>query len=146
MTIHVIICNWRIVGELFLVPNMSDLENNVINWTYTNATSFTVSSCAKDSSLTCQYLSHSRVQRFDLRAFKFVQRYPLMHIECDVLVCSRNESRSRCTRGCQKTPRDRRSLKRSGNGEPRIYYLSTGPFTSHNSENHSEGTSREYIN
>ncbi|XP_071985430.1 scavenger receptor cysteine-rich domain-containing protein DMBT1-like [Engystomops pustulosus] len=57
---------------------------------------------------TYQSSQRNRV-RFKFRAFRFLNRYNSVFIQCNLVVCKHNDRWSRCNRGCR--PRNKRSLE-----------------------------------
>ncbi|XP_069468218.1 CUB and zona pellucida-like domain-containing protein 1 [Ambystoma mexicanum] len=57
------------------------------------------SGCEKDD--TCHvYPLHASHARFQFSAFKFLKELSSIYLQCRVVVCDRNDSESRCTKGC----------------------------------------------
>ncbi|KFP26852.1 Deleted in malignant brain tumors 1 protein, partial [Colius striatus] len=51
--------------------------------------------CAEDSTYSSYYSAHSSVARFG-----FVNRYPSVYLECELVVCRSYDYSSRCYQGC----------------------------------------------
>ena len=43
---------------------------------------------------------NSSVQRFKLNAFRFWNGEAMVYLHCDVVACHKNDSKSRCAKGC----------------------------------------------
>ncbi|NXN46853.1 DMBT1 protein, partial [Rhinoptilus africanus] len=58
------------------------------------------SGCIKDSTYTTLNSSYDDVARFSFNAFSFIHRYPSVYLQCELVVCRKNDYSSRCYRGC----------------------------------------------
>ncbi|NXG09215.1 CUZD1 protein, partial [Sakesphorus luctuosus] len=57
------------------------------------------SGCNKDDTVvTYPPLEHHG--RFKFRAFRFLQSFPSVYLQCDIVICDSNNPNSRCTQGC----------------------------------------------
>uniref|UniRef100_A0A8C8A8U4 CUB and zona pellucida-like domain-containing protein 1 n=1 Tax=Otus sunia TaxID=257818 RepID=A0A8C8A8U4_9STRI len=58
------------------------------------------SGCVKDPTYSSYYSSDSSVARFAFNAFSFLDRYPSVYLQCELVVCRYNDYSSRCYQGC----------------------------------------------
>ena len=85
--------------------------------------------CSVDSSLVFNYQLSSS-QRFSVQAFRFLDNFPTVYLQCDVLVCHVNDTNSRCNNGCvSEAKRRRRETEGMEKKESEKYTLSLGPIT-----------------
>lgn len=56
-------------------------------------------SCNKDDTVVT-YPAFENHGRFKFRAFRFLRSFPSVYLQCDVVICDRNNANSRCARGC----------------------------------------------
>ncbi|KAM6203858.1 scavenger receptor cysteine-rich domain-containing protein DMBT1 [Sarcoramphus papa] len=56
--------------------------------------------CVKDPTYSPYYSPYSYVARFAFNAFSFVNRYPSVYLQCELVVCRYNDYSSRCYQGC----------------------------------------------
>ncbi|KAM9188454.1 scavenger receptor cysteine-rich domain-containing protein DMBT1-like [Mergus octosetaceus] len=56
--------------------------------------------CARDSSYAIYYTSNSHFARFKFNAFEFINRYSLVYLRCQLVVCRLRDYSSRCYQGC----------------------------------------------
>ncbi|XP_063290967.1 CUB and zona pellucida-like domain-containing protein 1 [Pelobates fuscus] len=63
--------------------------------------------CAKDNTYH-NFPSGSGLARFSFSAFKFIEEYPSVYLQCRVVICDSNDPGSRCNQGC--ITRNRRDL------------------------------------
>ncbi|KAM4774643.1 CUB and zona pellucida-like domain-containing protein 1 [Cyanocitta cristata] len=57
------------------------------------------SGCNKDD-IVVTYPAFENHGRFKFRAFRFLQSFPSVYLQCDVVICDSNTTSSRCSRGC----------------------------------------------
>ena len=75
--------------------------------------------------------SPNHVQRFSIRAFKFLADHPVVYLHCQVMACHKKTVGSRCSRGCQRFIRKKRDLtereiEKPQPKESQSYVLGTG--------------------
>ena len=75
--------------------------------------------------------SPNHVQRFSIRAFKFLADHPVVYLHCRVMACHKKTVGSRCSRGCQRFIRKKRDLtereiEKPQPKESQSYVLGTG--------------------
>ncbi|XP_075011496.1 scavenger receptor cysteine-rich domain-containing protein DMBT1-like [Calonectris borealis] len=58
------------------------------------------SGCVKDPTYSPYYSPYRDVARFAFNAFSFVNRYPSVYLQCELVVCRYNDYSSRCYQGC----------------------------------------------
>ncbi|NXG68910.1 DMBT1 protein, partial [Baryphthengus martii] len=58
------------------------------------------SGCVKDPTYSSHYSPRSTVAQFSFNAFSFVNRYPSVYLQCELVVCRYNDYSSRCYQGC----------------------------------------------
>uniref|UniRef100_A0A8C9LAD2 Deleted in malignant brain tumors 1 protein n=1 Tax=Pavo cristatus TaxID=9049 RepID=A0A8C9LAD2_PAVCR len=58
------------------------------------------SGCVKDPTYSSYYSPYPSVSRFAFNAFSFVNRYPSVYLQCEMVVCRYGDYSSRCYRGC----------------------------------------------
>ncbi|KAM6104916.1 scavenger receptor cysteine-rich domain-containing protein DMBT1-like [Pterocles gutturalis] len=58
------------------------------------------SGCIKDPTYSSFYSPYGEVARFAFNAFSFVNRYPSVYLQCELVVCRQNDYFSRCYQGC----------------------------------------------
>uniref|UniRef100_A0A8V0XCP1 Scavenger receptor cysteine-rich domain-containing protein DMBT1 n=1 Tax=Gallus gallus TaxID=9031 RepID=A0A8V0XCP1_CHICK len=58
------------------------------------------SGCAKDPTYSSYYSPYPSVSRFAFNAFSFVNRYPSVYLQCELVVCRYGDYSSRCYQGC----------------------------------------------
>ncbi|KFQ73548.1 Deleted in malignant brain tumors 1 protein, partial [Phoenicopterus ruber ruber] len=58
------------------------------------------SGCVKDRTYYPHRPPHSHVAQFEFNAFSFVNRYPSVYLQCELVVCKTNDNSSRCYQGC----------------------------------------------
>ncbi|KFV62872.1 Deleted in malignant brain tumors 1 protein, partial [Dryobates pubescens] len=58
------------------------------------------SGCIKDPTYSSYYSPYSSTARFGFKAFSFVNRYPAVYLQCQLLVCRQYDYSSRCYQGC----------------------------------------------
>ncbi|NWU63653.1 DMBT1 protein, partial [Pterocles burchelli] len=58
------------------------------------------SGCIKDPTYSSFYSPYGDVARFAFNAFSFVNRYPSVYLQCELVVCRQNDYFSRCYQGC----------------------------------------------
>ncbi|NXN57643.1 DMBT1 protein, partial [Rynchops niger] len=58
------------------------------------------SGCVKDPTYITINSSYKDVARFSFNAFSFIHRYPSVYLQCELVVCMKNDYSSRCYRGC----------------------------------------------
>ncbi|NXH17456.1 DMBT1 protein, partial [Bucco capensis] len=58
------------------------------------------SGCIKDPTYYSYYSPKSTVARFAFSAFSFLNRYPSVYLQCELVVCRYNDYSSRCYQGC----------------------------------------------
>ncbi|KAM6092003.1 scavenger receptor cysteine-rich domain-containing protein DMBT1-like [Theristicus caerulescens] len=58
------------------------------------------SGCVKDPTYSSYYSPYGDVARFAFNAFSFVNRYPSVYLQCELVVCRHNDYSSRCYQGC----------------------------------------------
>nr|XP_038037174.1 deleted in malignant brain tumors 1 protein [Anas platyrhynchos] len=56
--------------------------------------------CARDSSYAIYYTPNSHFARFKFNAFEFINRYSLVYLRCQLVVCRLGDYSSRCYHGC----------------------------------------------
>ncbi|NWZ21478.1 DMBT1 protein, partial [Asarcornis scutulata] len=56
--------------------------------------------CAGDSSYAIYYTPNSHFARFKFNAFEFINRYSLVYLRCQLVVCRLGDYSSRCYQGC----------------------------------------------
>ena len=65
-----------------------------------------------------------------MQAFRFLDNFPTVYLQCDVLVCHVNDTNSRCNNGCvSAAKRRRRETEGMEKKESEKYTLSLGPIT-----------------
>ncbi|KAF1552675.1 CUB and zona pellucida-like domain-containing protein 1, partial [Eudyptes schlegeli] len=57
------------------------------------------SGCNKDDTVVT-YPPLEHYGRFKFNAFRFLQSFPSVYLQCDILICDSNNTNSRCTKGC----------------------------------------------
>ncbi|OPJ84108.1 deleted in malignant brain tumors 1 protein [Patagioenas fasciata monilis] len=57
------------------------------------------SGCNKDDTVVT-YPPLEHYGRFKFNAFRFLQYFPSVYLQCDIVICDSNDTNSRCTRGC----------------------------------------------
>ncbi|NXX83663.1 CUZD1 protein, partial [Urocolius indicus] len=57
------------------------------------------SGCTKDDTVVT-YPPLQHYGRFAFQAFRFLQSFPSVYLQCDILICDSNDTNSRCTQGC----------------------------------------------
>ncbi|XP_020902175.1 ZP domain-containing protein-like [Exaiptasia diaphana] len=80
-----------------------------------------------DSTMIYRYYPSSSVQRFSIKSFRFLRTSKrLVYLHCELLVCHRNSTNSRCSSGCvgSRRRRDTDDYDDTSNS----YGLSTGPI------------------
>jgi len=77
-----------------LVRKMSLTSNE------SNLLIFSLSRCAKDPTYSSYYSPYPSVSRFAFNAFSFVNRYPSVYLQCELVVCRYGDYSSRCYQGC----------------------------------------------
>ncbi|XP_031549144.1 ZP domain-containing protein-like [Actinia tenebrosa] len=81
--------------------------------------------CINDPTMVYSYDPSSRVQRFSVRSFRFVYSNSFyVYLHCELIVCHRNTTNSRCAQGCINGSRVRRETADGSNAHD----LSAGPF------------------
>ncbi|XP_070609997.1 CUB and zona pellucida-like domain-containing protein 1 [Erythrolamprus reginae] len=71
--------------------------------------------CAKDDSFMA-YPILEHYGRFRFRSFRFLQHYPSVYLQCEVLICDSKDLNSRCTKSCiSRHKREISSYKWKGN-------------------------------
>ncbi|NXN73997.1 CUZD1 protein, partial [Himantopus himantopus] len=65
------------------------------------------SGCNKDNTVVT-YPPLEHYGRFKFSAFRFLQSFPSVYLQCDILICDSKEANSRCTEGC--IPRQKRAI------------------------------------
>uniref|UniRef100_G1NGA2 Scavenger receptor cysteine-rich domain-containing protein DMBT1 n=1 Tax=Meleagris gallopavo TaxID=9103 RepID=G1NGA2_MELGA len=58
------------------------------------------SGCVKDPTYSSYYSPYPSVSRFAFNAFSFVNRYPSVYLQCEMVVCRYGDYSSRCYQGC----------------------------------------------
>ncbi|POI26644.1 hypothetical protein CIB84_009606 [Bambusicola thoracicus] len=58
------------------------------------------SGCVKDPTYSSYYSPYPSVSRFAFNAFSFVNRYPSVYLQCELVVCRYGDYSSRCYQGC----------------------------------------------
>ncbi|KAM9612051.1 scavenger receptor cysteine-rich domain-containing protein DMBT1-like [Morphnus guianensis] len=58
------------------------------------------SGCVKDPTYSSYYSPYSHVARFSFSSFLFINQYPSVYLQCELVVCRYNDYSSRCYRGC----------------------------------------------
>ncbi|NXJ06480.1 DMBT1 protein, partial [Odontophorus gujanensis] len=58
------------------------------------------SGCIKDPTYSSYYSPSPGVIRFAFNAFSFVNRYPSVYLQCELVVCRYGDYSSRCYQGC----------------------------------------------
>ncbi|NXC44272.1 DMBT1 protein, partial [Penelope pileata] len=58
------------------------------------------SGCVRDPTYSSYYSPYSGVKRFAFNAFSFVNRYPSVYLQCELVVCRYYDYSSRCYQGC----------------------------------------------
>ncbi|NXL76522.1 CUZD1 protein, partial [Leptocoma aspasia] len=57
------------------------------------------SGCNKDGTVVT-YPAFENHGRFKFRAFRFLQSFPSVYLQCEVVICDSSATDSRCARGC----------------------------------------------
>uniref|UniRef100_A0A663EDK7 CUB and zona pellucida like domains 1 n=1 Tax=Aquila chrysaetos chrysaetos TaxID=223781 RepID=A0A663EDK7_AQUCH len=58
------------------------------------------SGCVKDPTYSSYYSPYSDVARFSFNSFLFINQYPSVYLQCELVVCRYNDYSSRCYQGC----------------------------------------------
>ncbi|KAM6266170.1 scavenger receptor cysteine-rich domain-containing protein DMBT1-like [Porphyrio hochstetteri] len=58
------------------------------------------SGCIKDPTYSSYFSPYSSIARFAFSAFSFVNQYPSVYLQCELVVCRQNDYSSRCYQGC----------------------------------------------
>ncbi|NXS58474.1 DMBT1 protein, partial [Brachypteracias leptosomus] len=66
----------------------------------TQAYEFIRSGCIKDPTYSSYYSPYSTAARFAFNAFSFINQYPSVYLQCELVVCRYNDYSSRCYQGC----------------------------------------------
>ena len=61
--------------------------------------------CPVDPSVQFHHSGSPTVQRFSVRAFKFLGEHDFVFIHCRIYVCDANDPNSRCAQGCTRPQR-----------------------------------------
>lgn len=69
-------------------------------FTIDNLSILSLSRCPKDPTYSSYYSPHSSVSRFAFNAFSFVNQYPSVYLQCELVVCRYHDYSSRCYQGC----------------------------------------------
>ncbi|NXT27712.1 DMBT1 protein, partial [Syrrhaptes paradoxus] len=98
--------------DLFLQASLHSSDPNLVLFVDTcvaspNPTDFRTvtyelirSGCIKDPTYSSFYSPYGNIARFAFNAFSFVNRYPSVYLQCEVVVCRQNDHFSRCYQGC----------------------------------------------
>lgn len=69
-------------------------------FTIDNLSILSLSRCPKDPTYSSYYSPYSSVSRFAFNAFSFVNQYPSVYLQCELVVCRYHDYSSRCYQGC----------------------------------------------
>ncbi|NXT56769.1 DMBT1 protein, partial [Pluvianellus socialis] len=58
------------------------------------------SGCPKDPTYKNHSSPHSHFAQFQFNAFSFINRYPSVYLQCELVVCRKGDRSSRCYQGC----------------------------------------------
>nr|XP_040128948.1 deleted in malignant brain tumors 1 protein-like [Ictidomys tridecemlineatus] len=58
------------------------------------------SGCVRDETYETYYSPSPHIARFKFSSFHFLNRYPIVYLQCKLVVCRANDYSSRCYRGC----------------------------------------------
>lgn len=75
---------------------------------------FLENGCPKDLTLDYSYDPTRNYQQFKIRSLRFWNDYDTVYLHCELLACHRNSIHSRCSKGCVKSMRKKREIRREG--------------------------------